>query len=152
MHLKHRRSPRPLRKFLAAFALFGGVIFIALAPSARPSFAETKIDLMGNWTVDPFKWRTSGCLYEQWVVIKKRTGANTYAGVSRQRHSCFGDQGGISETQLVVTVQGKNVILTSPSPTWNKEVLLYISPYRMDGKDSLGHRMIYRRPKGPPGV
>ena len=142
------RRPSPLFLVFSVVALIG----IATLGSLSPAAAQTKIDLMGNWTVDPFKWRTSGCLYEQWVVIRKRTGANTYTGVSRQRHNCFGEQGAISETQIVVTVQGKKVVLTSPSPTWNTEVLLYISPYRMDGKDALGHRMIYRRPKGPPGV
>lgn len=149
MRLRH---PRPFfGRLIALVALFGCLSLATIAPIA-PAHAKTKIDLMGDWTVDPFKWRTSGCLYEQWVVIQKRTGANTYLGVSRQRHNCFGQQGAISEIRIVVTVQGKNVILTSPSPTWNKEVLLYVSPYRMDGKDSLGHRMIYRRPKGPPGV
>lgn len=143
------RRPRPtVPTLVAAIAVAGG---LCLAPGPAVH-AEGAIDLMGNWTVDPFRWKTSGCRYKQWVVIRKRTGPNTYTGVSRQRHDCFGTQGAISETRIVVTVKGKKVILTSSSPTWNTEVLQYISPYRMDGKDTLGHRMIYRRPKGPPGV
>lgn len=135
---------------VAVLLVIGLSLGMATAPS--PVHAQDKIDLMGDWTVDPFKWKTSGCRYKQWVVIEKRTGANTYSGVSRQRHDCFGQKGSLSETRIVVTVKGKKVILTSASPTWNTEVLDYISPYRMDGRDSLGHPMIYRRPKGPPGV
>jgi hypothetical protein len=142
------RLPRFAARLLVVVALAAAAV--AVPPSGAR--ADGAIDLMGDWTVDPFTWKVSGCRYEQWVVIRKRTGANTYTGVSRQRHNCFGNQGEISETQIVVTVEGRKVILTSSSPTWNTEVLQYISPYRMDGTDTLGHHMIYRRPKGPPGV
>lgn len=143
-----RPAGRTARALVAILAV-SGAIMLSPVPGAR---ADSTPDLMGDWTVDPFNWQSSGCKYEQWVVIRKRTGPTTYTGVSRQRHTCFGKLGGMSETRIVITLKGKKVVLTSTSPSWNTEILDYISPYRMDGRDSLGHRMIYRRPKGPPGV
>ena len=101
-------GPRPtlVRLFLA---LAVASVFMT-SGGAAPARADGTPDLMGDWTVDPFRWKVSGCLYEQWVVIQKRTGPTTYTGVSRQRHNCLGRQGGISETHIVITLKGKKVL------------------------------------------
>jgi hypothetical protein len=136
--------------------LIGAALFIltaGLAPSGQ-SNADPAIDLMGNWIVRPFTWKTppllKGCLYRQWVTVEKRVRPGVYIGRSRQQTECKGLAPLRSRNVLRITVTGRTVTISSADPQWQTETLTYVSPLLMKGADTTGHTMIYERPKAPP--
>lgn len=137
----HRRK----RLVLAAVAVCAAVL-------SPPAVAGDEPQILGDWTVRPFVWKTPparGCLYRQWVTIERRMPDGRYAGESRQHLVCDGVVVDRSTAELHITVDGRTVTIDSPKPTWITEILTYVSPTRMEGKDGVGHEMIYERETGP---
>lgn len=134
------------------------LILLTLAPvlllpfAGSPVSAAEKIDLMGEWVVKPYRWYSTGCLYRQWVSVERRAGPNRYSGTARWQHDCGGTLRAEGSTPVTLTVRGKQVRITSDRPSWMTETLRYLSPTRMKGRDPVGQKFIYERPKGRPGV
>lgn len=141
---------QPFRALLALLIL---VLALPAGGQAQSGGASDDANLMGLWIVKPFKWSygtNKGCKYEQFVDITKRLGPTRFAGTSQSRYTCGTRVDTLRKRPIIVTKTGNKVVITAPDPGWHPETLTYISPYQMDGKDAVGHIMIYRRPKGPP--
>jgi len=139
-----------LRRLFAAVATGAACIAVLLLPAG--AVAEDEPQILGDWTVRPFVWQTppaEGCLYRQWVTIERRNPDGSYAGESRQNLVCRGEMVDQSTAKLRITVENRTVTIDSPKPSWITEVLTYVSPMRMEGKDGVGHKMIYERETAP---